>query len=121
VALVRPRPSAYNSPPLPSLVAHDPRVMSSSLLPERPLLISPSLAATIGLEEACMLSILGDLATFLPLQAANNRQWLDIDESWVSRVMPFWSDLDVQRISRSLRDKGIIQLASAPYRESRRL
>lgn len=68
-----------------------------------------------------MLSILGDLATFLPLQAANNRQWLDIDESWVSRVMPFWSDLDVQRISRSLRDKGIIQLASAPYRESRRL
>jgi hypothetical protein len=95
--------------------------MSSSLLPERPLLISPSLAATIGLEEACMLSILGDMANYLPLQPANNRQWLDIDESWVSRLMPFWTDFDVQRISRSLKDKGVILLASAPYVESRRL
>jgi hypothetical protein len=95
--------------------------MSSSLLPERPLLISPSLAATIGLEEACMLSILGDMATYLPLHPANNRHWLDIDESWVSRAMPFWTDFDVQRISRSLKDKGIILLASAPYVESRRL
>lgn len=95
--------------------------MSSSLIPERPLLISPALAATIGLEEACMLSILGDMATFLPLTSANGRQWLDIDASWVSRLMPFWADQDVQRISRSLKDKGIILLASAPYAESQRL
>lgn len=68
-----------------------------------------------------MLSILGDMATYLPLHPANNRQWLDIDESWVSRLMPFWTDFDVQRISRSLKDKGIILLASAPYVDSRRL
>ena len=32
--------------------------MTSTLIPERPLLVSPSLAATIGLEEATMLSVL---------------------------------------------------------------
>ncbi|MDZ4286011.1 MAG: hypothetical protein U1A23_03725, partial [Candidatus Sungbacteria bacterium] len=95
--------------------------MSSSLIPERPLLISPSLAATIGLEEACMLSILGDMAAYLPLTASNGREWLDLDEAWISRAMPFWTDYDVQRISRNLKDKGIIVLASAPYVESRRL
>ena len=95
--------------------------MSSSLIPERPLLISPALAATIGLEEACMLSILGDMATFLPLTSANGKQWLDVDASWVNRLMPFWADQDIQRISRSLKDKGIILLASAPYIESQRL
>ena len=95
--------------------------MSSSLIPERPLLISPSLAATIGLEEACMLSILGDMAAYLPLTPANGRQWLDVDAGWVTRLMPFWTDHDIQRVSRSLKDKGIILLASAPYTESQRL
>ncbi|HTF95193.1 MAG TPA: DnaT-like ssDNA-binding domain-containing protein [Cellvibrio sp.] len=95
--------------------------MSSSLIPERPLLISPSLAATIGLEEACMLGILADLSNFLPLTTNNGRQWLDVDEQWVTRLMPFWTDYDIQRISRSLHEKGIMQLASAPFVESRRL
>lgn len=95
--------------------------MSSSLIPERPLLISPSLAATIGLEEACLLGILAELANFLPLTLANGRQWLDVDGSWAERMMPFWTDYDIQRISRSLHEKGVIQLVSAPFVESRRL
>lgn len=68
-----------------------------------------------------MLSILGDMATYLPLVPANGRQWLDVDASWINRLMPFWADQDIQRISRSLKDKGIILLASAPYTESQRL
>jgi hypothetical protein len=35
--------------------------MVSSLLPEKPLVISPSLAATIGLEEAVLLAVLHEL------------------------------------------------------------
>jgi hypothetical protein len=35
--------------------------MVSSLLPEKPLVISPSLAATIGLEEAVLLTVLHEL------------------------------------------------------------
>ncbi|WP_039915179.1 DnaT-like ssDNA-binding domain-containing protein [Cellvibrio mixtus] len=95
--------------------------MTSPLIPERPLLISPSLAATIGLEEACMLGILAELANFLPLTPANGRQWLDVDSNRAERMMPFWTDYDIQRISRSLHEKGVIQLVSAPFVESRRL
>lgn len=95
--------------------------MSSSLIPERPLLVSPSLAATIGLEEACMLSLLSDMAAYRPLLARDGKQWLDVDETLVLGAMPFWSPQDIQRISKNLRDLGIILLASAPFTESRRL
>jgi hypothetical protein len=95
--------------------------MSSSLIPERPLLVSPSLAATIGLEEACMLSLLSDMATYRPLLAREGQQWLDVDEALITRAMPFWNAQDIQRISKNLRDQGIILLASAPFTESRRL
>lgn len=95
--------------------------MSSSLIPERPLLVSPSLAATIGLEEACMLSLLSDMAAYWPLVARDGQHWLDADEALITRVMPFWNEQDIQRISKNLRDQGIILLASAPFTESRRL
>jgi hypothetical protein len=95
--------------------------MSSSLIPERPLLVSPSLAATIGLEEACMLSLLSDMAAYRPLIAREGQHWLDADEALITRAMPFWNEQDIQRISKNLRDQGIILLASAPFTESRRL
>jgi polyhydroxyalkanoate synthesis regulator phasin len=79
------------------------------------------LAATIGLEEACMLSLLSDVALYGNLGWAEGRQWLDLDAQAVARLMPFWSDYDVQRISKNLVDKGIILLASAPFLSSRRL
>lgn len=95
--------------------------MTSSLIPEKPLLVSPSLAATIGLEEASMLSLLNEVSLYRPAINSGGHAWLELDETIVSRLMPFWSDYDIQRISKSLRDKGIILLDSAPYRESRRL
>ena len=91
------------------------------MIPEKPLLISPSLAATIGLEEACMLSLLSDIAAYRPALVRDGVNWLDMDEALVSRAMPFWSDYDIQRISKNLRDKGIILLASAPFVASRHL
>lgn len=68
-----------------------------------------------------MLGVLAELACFLPLSNAKGQQWLDVNEQWVERMMPFWTDYDIQRISRSLHEKGVIQLASAPFTESRRL
>lgn len=66
-----------------------------------------------------MLGILTDMANFLPLVSANGSQWLEIDEQWTARMMPFWTEYDIQRISRSLHEKGVIQLVSAPFSESR--
>ena len=68
-----------------------------------------------------MLALLSDIAAYRPVLMVKNRHWLDVDEIMVSRAMPFWTEYDVQRICKSLCDKGIIFLDSAPYVESRRL
>jgi polyhydroxyalkanoate synthesis regulator phasin len=92
--------------------------MSSSLIPERLIVISPSVAATLGLEEACMLSLLSDMAAYSPLITGNTMNWLNLDSTLISRLMPFWTEHDIQRISKNLADKGVIILNSAPYLES---
>jgi hypothetical protein len=91
----------------------------SSLIPEKPLLVSPSLAATIGLEEATLLSALNDMAGLREVEEDNG--WLRIGELTIQRLLPFWTAHDVQRISKNLCDKGIIELNSAPFMQSRQL
>ncbi len=68
-----------------------------------------------------MLSVLSDMAAYRPMVTNNGVQWLDVDEATLERSMPFWADHDIQRVSKNLRDKGIILLGSAPFVESRRL
>ncbi|GGY87410.1 hypothetical protein GCM10011613_35740 [Cellvibrio zantedeschiae] len=68
-----------------------------------------------------MLSLLSDMAAYRPLVARDNHDWLDLDETLITRAMPFWSAQDIQRISKNLRDQGIILLASAPFTESGKL
>lgn len=87
--------------------------MVSSLLPEKPLVISPSLAATLGLEEAVLLSVLHELFLHRAQQG-----WLKVEEVVLSEFLPFWQPQDVQRVASSLRDKGVLQLRSAPYLSS---
>lgn len=95
--------------------------MTSTLIPERPLLVSPSLAATIGLEEATMLSVLDELSR--PLQAAINQgyHWYELAGQTLYVAFPFWNEHDIQRVSQSLRAKGVLLLQSAPFSQSQRL
>ncbi len=95
-----------------------------SLLPEKPILIHPSLAATIGLEEATMLSILDDMARYsnhAERGASQGYQWYCLSQGAVEEHMPFWDTLDIQRISQRLRDLGLILLRSAPYSQSQKI
>jgi len=89
--------------------------MASSLFPERPLVISPTLAATIGLEEAVMLALLHDAAQFC---ARPGQRWHEIDKQELLRLLPFWTERDCQRVSASLRDKGVLVLDSPPLEQS---
>lgn len=66
-----------------------------------------------------MLSLLSEVATYRPPATIDGKSWLELDESLVSKLMPFWTSYDIQRISKNLQDKGIILLASAPFIESR--
>lgn len=86
--------------------------MESSLIPEQPLLISPSLAATIGLEESILLAVLSEAALH---QVGTN---LQLNSGQLQARLPFWADADIQRISKNLQEKGIISLTSAPYLQS---
>lgn len=87
----------------------------NSLIPETPILVYPSLAATIGLEEATMLSLLTGYARQQQGLGNNGYVWYTLNESTVSRLMPFWQPQDVQRIAANLREQGLVLIASAPY------
>jgi hypothetical protein len=82
--------------------------MSSSLLNERPLVISPTLAATIGLEEAVMLQLLHDFARFSP--QAGHAAWREIDARQLRDLLPFWDAHDCERVAGNLRDKGVLAI-----------
>lgn len=91
--------------------------MSSELLPERPLLVSPTLAATIGLEEALMLQTLAELLRHrqrrnLPQLPAG--AWLEINDQLMQETFPFWQAIDIRRIQNSLRSLGLIRLEPNP-------
>ena len=89
--------------------------MASSLIHERTLLISPTLAATIGLEEAVMLQLLHDAAQF---GARPGQRWHEIDKDELLRLLPFWNERDCQRVSTSLREKGVLWIDSPPLEQS---
>lgn len=89
------------------------RDMAATLLPEKPLVISPSLAATLGLEEAVLLSVLHELFLHRAQQG-----WLQVNEATLVAFLPFWQPQDIQRVATSLCDKGVLQLRSPPYLSS---
>jgi hypothetical protein len=86
----------------------------SSLVPERQLVFSPGLAATIGLEEAILLQHLQALFAHGAVQVRNNHAWLSVQRAYLLDSLPFWNVEDLHRISRSLSDKGVLLIESAP-------
>lgn len=88
--------------------------MPESLVPERQLVFSPGLAATIGLEEAILLQHLQALFEHCDADVRANRAWLRVERAYLLRTLPFWEPLDLHRISRSLVDKGVLLMESPP-------
>jgi len=92
-----------------------------SLIPEKTLTISPSLAATIGLEEAVLLQALNELVCHGTPEFNKGYQWLTVSLQQLLNIMPFWDATALQRISVNLRDKGILLIASTPLMEGNEL
>ena len=93
----------------------------SSLIPERQLLFSPGLAATIGLEEAILLQHLQVLFEHHNPQMKNGYAWLSVERDFLLRTLPFWSAEDLHRICRNLVDKGVLLIDSPPLHSTERL
>lgn len=84
--------------------------MQSSLIPERPLIVSPTLAATIGLEEAVMLHVLSEYMTHRELTRRGRLDWIEIDQQTLVDMFPFWAWIDIKRVQGKLADLGLIQV-----------
>jgi len=108
----------YPSRPLTKTV----RSMSnSSLVPERQLVFSPGLAATIGLEESILLQHLQALFEHRQAQERDNYAWLSVERDYLLTTLPFWNAVDLHRITRSLVDKGVMLMESPPLHSSEKL
>ncbi len=89
--------------------------MKSSLIPEHPILVYPSLAVTLGLEEAVLLSTLNTLSTLASTAPNNGFVWLTLPCQPVQEALPFWSMHDIARVCNSLRDKGVLLIGSTLF------
>jgi hypothetical protein len=85
-----------------------------SLLPERQLLFSPLLAATIGLEEAILLQQLQQVFEHRSPERQGGYAWFTVERAFLLRTLPFWTVEDLHRISRNLVDKGVLLIATPP-------
>ena len=85
-----------------------------SLIPERQLVFSPLLAATIGLEEAILLQHLQQLFEHNSPQIRKGYAWLSVERAFLLHTLPFWAAEDLHRISRNLADKGVLLIDSPP-------
>lgn len=75
--------------------------MLGSLYSDRPITVSPALAATIGLEEAVMVHVLAELLTFRSPQRLDSHPDLNfvlLGEADMGRFFPFWKARDIDRI-----------------------
>ena len=93
----------------------------SSLVPERQLVFSPGLAATIGMEEAILLQHLQALFEHRQAQERDNFAWLSVERDYLLTTLPFWNAVDLHRITRSLTDKGVMLMESPPLHSSEKL
>ena len=76
---------------------------------ERPLIVSPTLAATLGLHEAILLQLLTEWAQ---LHGGEN-SWQLIDKDQLQQLLPFWQEAEIDRILLQLQSQGVITLTSA--------
>jgi hypothetical protein len=90
----------------------------SSFIPERQLVFSPALAQTIGLEEAVLLQHLSELLQHRQTEHRRGYAWLSIEREWLLQTLPFWSTVELHRISKSLADKGLILMDSPPLHDA---
>jgi len=90
----------------------------SSFIPERQLVFSPTLAQAIGLEEAILLQHLSELFRHRQAEQRRGYRWMRVEREWLLASLPFWSAVDLHRVSKSLADKGVILLDSPPLHEA---
>lgn len=95
--------------------------MLATLIQDQHITIPVSLAATLGLEEAVMLQIMVDCCRHRQSTSSGGYDWIELPSAEAALLMPFWTEQDIDRISRALQQQGIIRLDSSSLMLSRQL
>ena len=77
---------------------------SHPLFSDHTISLSATLAATIGLEEAVLLTILNDAAKIQTQPQAR------LSNEALRQQLPFWDDVTIRRVLNGLIDKGLLRL-----------
>ena len=86
-----------------------------SLIPEKPIVISPTLAATIGLEETVLLQLLQECRSHGTAQQSQGYNWVTVSGEKLLNLTPFWREDDIRRLSMGLHEKGLLLIGGAPF------
>lgn len=86
-----------------------------SLIPEKPIVISPTLAATIGLEETVLLQVLQECLTHSNPVQSSGFDWVTISGAKLLGLTPFWNEDDIRRLCASLHEKGLLLMGGGPF------
>ena len=86
-----------------------------SLIPEKPIVISPTLAATIGLEETVLLQLLQECRCHGTAQQSQGYNWVTVSGEKLLNLTPFWREDDIRRLSMGLHEKGLLLIGGGPF------
>ena len=79
-----------------------------SIFPEAPILLYPSLAIRVGLEEAVLLGIYHQCAAAWGARQQGEHYFLLTQQQWL-QLVPFWDEDTLARITHSLVQQGYIE------------
>ena len=86
-----------------------------SLIPEKPIVISPTLAATLGLEEAVLLQLLQECVAHGDGVHSSGFNWVTVSGERLLGLTPFWREGDIRRLSASLHEKGLLLIGGGGF------
>ncbi|MDG0968857.1 MAG: DnaT-like ssDNA-binding domain-containing protein [Porticoccaceae bacterium] len=86
-----------------------------SLIPEKPIVISPTLAATIGLEETVLLQLLQECISHGNPTFNSGFAWITVPADRLLSLAPFWRQDDVRRLTASLHEKGLLLIGGVTF------
>jgi hypothetical protein len=86
--------------------------MSAAMI-ERPLMVSPSLAATLGLEAALLYQLIAEWLPLIEGREAQSQMWYLLDKQRLTEKLPFWDQTKIDQVLRILHDQGLIIIGAA--------
>jgi len=86
-----------------------------SLIPEKSIVFSPTLAATLGLEEAILLQILQECASHSNQVNSSGFLWTTLTGQNLLNLSPFWNEQDINRLIASLHEKGLLLIGGGAF------